>query len=230
MSVFVLRNRCQHGSDTTDWNFGIPLSFPVVQRLASCKLVCPCGTIGLSWSCCIILNSRASVFFSLRCMVCFQSEECSIASPLTRFHSVLDLWSSGDWRTWLSRTHRATTVAKGFPGRTATLRTFAAHQHKTLLLTVSLFSSLVQVTDRAIGEQWVVLRRFRQFEELHRALLPVLSREPDANAYVLPPKEVRRHTSCVRCSLPPMFVPRCWLWQLVEGVVAGFCVFFFKSV
>ncbi|CAM9811305.1 unnamed protein product, partial [Hapterophycus canaliculatus] len=48
----------------------------------------------------------------------------------------------------------------------------------------------VQVTDRAIGEQWVVLRRFRQFEELHRGLLPVLSKEPDANAYVLPPKEV----------------------------------------
>lgn len=36
-----------------------------------------------------------------------------------------------------------------------------------------------------------MLRRFRQFEELHRGLLPVLSREPDANAYVLPPKEVR---------------------------------------
>ncbi|CAN0046172.1 unnamed protein product [Scytosiphon promiscuus] len=48
----------------------------------------------------------------------------------------------------------------------------------------------IQVTDRAIGEQWVVLRRFRQFEELHRGLLSVLSREPDANAYVLPPKEV----------------------------------------
>ncbi|CAM9780243.1 unnamed protein product [Ectocarpus sp. 4 AP-2014] len=48
----------------------------------------------------------------------------------------------------------------------------------------------IQVTDRAIGEQWTVLRRFRQFEALHRGLLPVLSREPDANAYVLPPKEV----------------------------------------
>ncbi|CBN77754.1 conserved unknown protein [Ectocarpus siliculosus] len=48
----------------------------------------------------------------------------------------------------------------------------------------------IQVTDRAIGEQWMVLRRFRQFEALHRGLLPVLSREPDANAYVLPPKEV----------------------------------------
>ena len=50
---------------------------------------------------------------------------------------------------------------------------------------------VVQVTDGAIGEQWTVQRRFRQFEELHRGLLPVLSREPDANAYVLPPKEVR---------------------------------------
>ncbi|CAB1096165.1 unnamed protein product [Ectocarpus sp. CCAP 1310/34] len=48
----------------------------------------------------------------------------------------------------------------------------------------------LQVTDRAVGEQWMVLRRFRQFEALHRGLLPVLSREPDANAYVLPPKEV----------------------------------------
>lgn len=48
-----------------------------------------------------------------------------------------------------------------------------------------------QVTDAAIGEQWTVLRRYRQFEELHRGLLPVLSREPDANAYTLPPKEVR---------------------------------------
>lgn len=50
---------------------------------------------------------------------------------------------------------------------------------------------LVQVSDCAAGEQWMVLRRFRQFEELHRGLLPVLSREPDANAYALPPKEVR---------------------------------------
>ncbi|CAM9947837.1 unnamed protein product [Ascophyllum nodosum] len=49
---------------------------------------------------------------------------------------------------------------------------------------------MIKVTDRAIGEQWTVLRRFRQFEELHRELLHVLSREPDANAYVLPPKEV----------------------------------------
>lgn len=51
-----------------------------------------------------------------------------------------------------------------------------------------------QVTDSALGEQWMVLRRFRQFEELHRGLLPVLSREPDANAYALPPKEVRGET------------------------------------
>lgn len=56
---------------------------------------------------------------------------------------------------------------------------------------VMLMAMLVQVSDRAAGEQWMVLRRFRQFEELHRGLLPVLSREPDANAYVLPPKEVR---------------------------------------
>lgn len=52
----------------------------------------------------------------------------------------------------------------------------------------------MQVTDCALGEQWMVLRRFRQFEDLHRGLLPVLSREPDANAYALPPKEVRRST------------------------------------
>ena len=51
---------------------------------------------------------------------------------------------------------------------------------------------VTQVSDRAAGEQWIVLRRFRQFEELHRGLLPVLSREPDANAYALPPKEVRQ--------------------------------------
>eukprot|EP00903_Cladosiphon_okamuranus_P007599 g7370.t1 len=48
----------------------------------------------------------------------------------------------------------------------------------------------IQVTDGAIGDQWTVLRRFRQFEMLHRGLLPILSREPDASAYVLPPKEV----------------------------------------
>lgn len=55
------------------------------------------------------------------------------------------------------------------------------------LLLIPIFG---QVTDTAIGEQWTLLRRYRQFEALHRGLLPVLSKEPDANAYALPPKEV----------------------------------------
>lgn len=58
-----------------------------------------------------------------------------------------------------------------------------------------LLAFLIKVVDRAIGEQWTVLRRFRQFEGLHQALLPVISKERDASMYAIPPKEVSHVTS-----------------------------------
>lgn len=77
-----------------------------------------------------------------------------------------------------------------------------------------LLAFLVKVVDRAIGEQWTVLRRFRQFEGLHQALLPVISKEPDAGMYAIPPKEVGQVTSFASSR-------RCREGQKIVGIVCS---------